>query len=210
MVGDIGGGALYLVAGMLAGLIRAGRTGQGTVVDAAIVDGSAHMMNLLMSLGAAGGLSMTRGQSLLDGPHWSRCYACADGRFISVQCLEARFYALFLEKLGLADDPEFARQYDPAAWPDLTSRLTELFARQPQAHWVALFDGSDACVAPVNPPDAAARDAHIAARGIWQTADGELQAAAAPRFDGQPPAAPRRAPTRGQDTDAILAELGRD
>ena len=101
LVGDIGGGALYLVAGMLAGIIRAGRSGQGTVVDAAIVDGSAHMMNLLMSLGASGGLSMQRGQSILDGPHWSRAYACADGGWISVQCLEPKFYATFLETLGL-------------------------------------------------------------------------------------------------------------
>ncbi|MFD1508476.1 CaiB/BaiF CoA transferase family protein [Lacimonas salitolerans] len=209
MAGDIGGGALYLVAGMLAGIIRAGRTGQGTVVDAAIVDGSAHMMNLLMSLGAAGGLSMTRGQSLLDGPHWSRCYPCADGQFISVQSLEAKFYAIFLQKLGLSDDPDFAAQFEPARWPAQTERLAAIFASQPQAHWVALFDGSDACVAPVNPPDRAAQDAHIAARGIWQQDGGMMQAAPAPRFDGQAPPRARAAPTRGQDTDAILAELGK-
>ncbi|MCM2562983.1 CoA transferase [Lutimaribacter sp. EGI FJ00015] len=211
MVGDIGGGALYLVAGMLAGIIRAGRSGRGTVVDAAIVDGSAHMMNLLMSLNVAGGLSMMRGQSLLDGPHWSRCYTCADGKFLSVQCLEPKFYAIFLELLGLSDDADFAaRQYDKAAWPDLSERLAAMFAAQPLAHWLALFDGSDACVGPVNAPDAAAGDAHIAARGIWQQSDGVLQAAAAPRFDGQAPDRPRPAPERGQDTDAILAELAGD
>ena len=211
LVGDIGGGALYLVAGMLAGMIRAGRTGKGTVVDAAIVDGSAHMMNLLMSLGQAGGLSMTRGHSILDGPHWSRCYACADGRFLSVQCLEPKFYAIFLDLLGLGADADFAaKQFDRSAWPALTERLAELFASKPRAHWEALFEGTDACVAPVNPPDQAAQDDHIAAREIWQTVDGALQAAPAPRFDGHPPAQPRPAPERGQDTDAILAELADD
>lgn len=210
LVGDIGGGALYLVAGMLAGIVRAGRTGQGTVVDAAIVDGSAHMMNLLMSLGAAGGLSMQRGQSILDGPHWSRCYACADGQFISVQSLEPKFYAIFLDRMGLAGDAEFQKQFDKSAWLTQTDRLAAIFAEKPLAHWVALFDGTDACVAPVNPPDRAAEDTHIAARGIWHRDGDNLQAAAAPRFDGQTPPAPRPAPTRGQDADAILAELNTD
>ncbi|MGB2201200.1 MAG: CaiB/BaiF CoA transferase family protein, partial [Pseudooceanicola atlanticus] len=97
LVGDIGGGALYLVIGMLAALMRAKETGQGSVVDAAIVDGSAHMMNLLMSMASVGGTVTERGQSRLDGPHWSRSYRCADGGFIAVQALEAKFYAIFLD-----------------------------------------------------------------------------------------------------------------
>lgn len=207
LLGDIGGGALYLVAGMLSGLIRAGRTGTGTVVDAAIVDGSAHMMNLLMSLGAAGGLSMARGQSLLDGPHWSRSYACADGQFLSVQCLEPKFYAIFLEKLGLVEDEDFARQFDPSLWPELTARLADIFAAHPLSHWAGVFDGTDACVAPVNPPDVAARDPHIAARGIWHDSTTGMQAAAAPRFDGQMPKAPAPPPLRGEHSEEIRAEL---
>lgn len=207
LVGDIGGGALYLVAGMLAGLIRAGRTGQGCVVDAAIVDGSAHMMNLLMSLSAAGGLSMTRGQSLLDGPHWSRCYVCSDGGYVSVQCLEPKFYAIFLDLMGLADDAEFQHQYDPVKWPALTGRLAGMFASQPLAHWTALFEGTDACAAPVNAPDVAATDPHIAARDIWTQAGGQLQARAAPRFDGQTPPDPARCPARNEDAEAILQSL---
>ncbi len=95
LTGDIGGGALYLVIGMLAGIINARASGEGTVVDAAIVDGSAHMMNLLMVLGQIGGLSAERGTSLLDGPHWCRVYRTSDGGFISVQCIEPRFYAQF-------------------------------------------------------------------------------------------------------------------
>lgn len=206
LVGDIGGGALYLVIGILSGILNAQRTGQGTVVDAAIVDGSAHMMTLLMALKQAGGLANERGASLLDGPHWSRSYACADGGYISVQCLEPQFYAAFLAHLDLSTDPEFARQHDKTLWPKLTTRLADLFLSQPRAHWEALFDGSDACVAAVLSPIEAAKAPHTAARNIWQAPDGHLQAAPAPRFDGQTAAIPP-APKRGEHTDDILREL---
>lgn len=207
LLGDIGGGALYLVAGMLAGLLRARATGRGTVVDAAIVDGAAHMMALLMAMRPGGGLARTRGQSLLDGPHWSRCYVCADGGSLSVQCLEAKFYAEFLARLGLAQDPQMAPQHDPALWPVQAARLAGIFAQEPLAHWADLFAGSDACVAPVLSPEDAAQDAHMQARGTWLEAHGMLQPAAAPRFDGAPPAPPKAPPDRGADTQAILAEL---
>ncbi|WP_193180795.1 CaiB/BaiF CoA transferase family protein [Nisaea sediminum] len=207
LVGDIGGGALYLAVGMLSGLLKARVTGRGTVVDAAIVDGSAHMMNLLMSLRASGGFRTERGQSLLDGPHWSRCYRCADGSYLSVQCLEPKFYRLFVDKLGLGDDPDFARQFEQGLWPDLGKRLETLFLAKPRTHWLALFEGSDACVAPVLDPESAAGDPHMAARGIWSEEDGRLQAAAAPRFDGNPPPRPRAAPERDAHRDEILAEL---
>jgi crotonobetainyl-CoA:carnitine CoA-transferase CaiB-like acyl-CoA transferase len=206
LVGDVGGGALYLVAGMLAGLIRAGRTGQGTVVDAAIVDGSAHMMALLMSMMPSGNLSMTRGQSLLDGPHWSRVYACACGGWLSVQCLEPQFYAEFLSRLRLADAPELTAQHDRAQWPAQGARLAALFAAHPLAHWAEVFAGSDACVAPVLSPDAAADNPHMAARGVWQQDGGCLSPAPAPRFDGHrrtvaPP------PKRGEHSAEIRAWL---
>lgn len=206
LVGDIGGGAMYLVAGMLAGLLRAGRTGQGAVVDAAIVDGSAHMLALLMSMAPAGMLSEGRGKSLLDGPHWSRSYACADGGFLSVQCLEAKFYADFLSILQLTDDPDFARQYDPATWPRATERLAALFATQPRAHWAALFDGTDACVAPVLSPWEAAQDPHLAARAAWTSAEGALQPAPAPRFSVEPPSA-APIPPRDAHRAQILGDL---
>ena len=180
LVGDVAGGALYLVIGILAGVLKARATGRGCVVDAAIVDGAAHMMNLLMSLGD--GLSMERGKNLLDGPHWSACYACADGRFVSVQCLEPQFYAEFLKILGLSDDPDFLSQMDAARWPALTARLAALFSQQPRAHWAALFDGTDACVAPVLDPAEAEADAHMAARRTWTREGAALQAAPAPRF----------------------------
>ncbi|MGR3637912.1 MAG: CaiB/BaiF CoA transferase family protein [Shimia sp.] len=206
LVGDIGGGALYLVIGLLSGILNAHTTGKGTVVDAAIVDGSAHMMTLLMALKQAGGLATDRGASLLDGPHWSRSYACADGGFMSVQCLEPQFYAEFLGKLELGDDPEFARQHDKALWPKLTTRLADLFLAQPRTYWDALFDGSDACVATVLSPDEAAEAPHMSARNVWQSPKGELQAAPAPRFDGQTPKI-NPAPKRGQHSDEILADL---
>jgi len=202
LLGDLGAGAMYLAVGMLAGLLRAKETGQGTVVDAAIVDGASHLMALLVSM--QGQFSQTaRGQSLLDGPHWSRCYACACGGHIAVQCLEPKFYALFLDRLGLDDDPAFAEQFDARQWPAQTARLEALFASEPRAHWQAFFDGTDACVAPVLSPAEAQVDPHIAARGIWR--DGAP--ASAPRFDGRAlPHAPVP-PARGADTQAILREL---
>ena len=206
LVGDIGGGAMYLVAGMLAGLLRAQRSGEGSVVDAAIVDGSAHMLALLMSMAPAGMLAEARGQSLLDGPHWSRSYACKDGGFVSVQCLEAKFYSEFLEILDLAADPDFARQYDPATWPHATGRLAALFAEQPRHHWAARFAGSDACVAPVLSPWEAAREPHMAARASWREDDGALQPAPAPRFVGHTPT-PGPIPARDAHRAEILADL---
>ena len=187
LVGDIGGGALYLVIGMLTGLLRARETGQGCVVDAAIVDGTAHMMNLLMTFQSHQRLSETRGRSLLDGPHWSRCYECSDGAYISVQCLEPKFYALFLDRLGLSESPHFQAQYDPQQWADQSVALSALFAARAQSHWTRLFEGTDACVTPVYSPWQSQHDPHILARGVWREVDGMLSAAPAPRFDGVAP-----------------------
>lgn len=207
LVGDIGGGALYLVVGILSAILNARSTGKGTVVDTAIVDGSAHMMNLLMSMKQTGLLSMERGQSLLDGPHWSRSYACSDGGYISVQCLEPQFYAEFLEKLGLSQDEMFQSQHDKALWPQQIQRLQDIFKTQSRHHWETVFAGSDACVAQILSPAEAAGDPHMSARGVWHSPDGVLQAAPAPRFDTAP--APIKPPcARGQHTDEILEELG--
>ena len=129
LVGDIGGGAMYLTVGMLAGLLKARATGAGCVVDAAIVDGSAHMMNLLMSLRSSGGFRTMRGQSLLDGPHWSRVYRCGDGGYFTVQALESKFYAQFLDLMGLAGDVDFTDQFDQTRWPVLTRRLAQIVVR---------------------------------------------------------------------------------
>ena len=206
LVGDIGGGALYLVAGILAALLNAARTGEGTVVDAAIVDGSAHMMALLMAMRPSGNLDMNRGQSLLDGPHWSRCYTCADGGFLSVQCLEPKFYAEFLRLLGLSDDPDFINQFNRDDWPRQTQELASIFAARPLAHWRDLFAGSDACVAPVLSPEEAAHEPHMASRAVWQTTHGTLQPVPAPRFDGKPGEI-AEPPKRGEHTLEVLSTL---
>lgn len=206
LVGDIGGGANYLVIGILSGLLNVARTGKGTVVDAAIVDGSAHMMNLLMSIRQTGQMPDERGKSLLDGPHWSHVYRCKDGAFISVQCLEPQFYSQFLSLMRLDDSPDFLNQYDPARWPDLRYRLGLMFEGEPSSYWAKLFADSDACVAVVNSPTDASHDPHMAFRGIWQTHDDVLQAAPAPRFDETTPST-NSAPKRDGDRSEILSEL---
>ena len=206
LAGDIGGGALYLVAGILAGLLKAQNTGKGTVVDAAIVDGSAHMMNLLMSTQAAGLLSPNRGESFLDGPPWSRCYASADNEWISVQCLEPKFYAVFIEKLDLKDDPDFNQQMDQSAWSKMTVTLEQLFSQYPLKHWQELFENSDACVAPVYRPQESNNHPHIAARDIWFQVNQQFQARPAPRFDGQIQE-PKPSPRRGEHTQEILNSI---
>jgi crotonobetainyl-CoA:carnitine CoA-transferase CaiB-like acyl-CoA transferase len=207
LVGDIGGGALYLVIGILAAIMNARSGGQGTVVDAAIVDGSAHMMNLLMALAPSGALAAERGNSLLDGPHWCRVYRTADGDFISVQCIEPKFYAVFLDRLGLAADPQFARQFDRDLWPELGNRLAAIFAAKTRDEWTNLFEGSDACVSPVLSPWQAAQHPHMAARGSWLTENGVLQAAAAPRFSQHTASTPAKSPARGDHDAEIRAEL---
>lgn len=206
LLGDIGGGALYLVAGVLAGVVNARATGRGVVVDAAMIDGSAHMMNLLMAVRQGGGLTGNRGESMLDGAHFSRFYRTSDGGYISVQALEPKFYETLLDRLDLSEDPDFAQQFNRTLWPSLAKRLEDIFSTQDRDAWAELFDGSDACVATVLTPDEAATATDMAERGIWSTPDGALQAAPAPRFDGQL-ASPGPIPSRGQHTEEILAEL---
>ncbi len=210
LVGDVGGGSLYLAIGILAGVLRARETGAGTVVDAAIVDGSAHMMNLLYSLRAAGGLPDKRGASMLDGAHFYAAYECSDSQWISIGPLEQKFYQELLTRLELQDDPAFTNQYDQTAWPDLKARFAELFKTKPRAHWVEKLHGTDVCFAPVLAPSEAASDEHIKSRNILREIDGVLQAAPAPRFDGKTPSDPKSAPVSGQHTEEILSELGID
>jgi crotonobetainyl-CoA:carnitine CoA-transferase CaiB-like acyl-CoA transferase len=208
LVGDLGGGALYLALGILAGILHARSGGGGQVIDAAVVDGSANLMNLLLSLNAGGAMSVERGQGLLDGPYWYGSYRCADGRFVTVGALEPLFHAELVRRLGLADDPAFARPMDRSTWPPARRRLAELFAGQPQAHWCKLFEGSDACFAPVLDPGQAAEHPHLAARKVYARRNDVLQAAPAPRFSAfaDPEAGP--VPATGSDWRRILAAAG--
>jgi alpha-methylacyl-CoA racemase len=204
LVGDIGGGAMYLVAGMLAGLLRAGRTGQGR-------GRCRHRRRLGAHAGAPDvdgarrHAGRTRGESLLDGPHWSRSYACADGGFVSVQCLEAKFYAEFLAVLDLSAPTPTSRASTtppPGPAPRAAGRL---FAASPRPLG-PLFAGTDACVAPVLSPWEAAGDPHLAARATWVEPAGALQPAPAPAHSAPPPA-PAAIPARDAHRAEILADL---
>ena len=207
VVGDICGGALYLVIGLLMGIMEARGTGKGRVIDAAIFDGSAHSLNLLMSLAPNGMLQEERGNSMLDGPHWSRCYRTADGLYMSVQCIEPKFYRVFLEHLGLEDDPDLHEQFDREAWPRQQAKLETIFATRTREEWATVFGNSDACTAPVLSPWEASNHPINAARRTWVNAFGMQQAAPAPKVSGSSEWVPTDAPGRGQHTEEILAEL---
>src|SRR5437867_2195101 len=147
LVGDYGGGALYLVVGMLAALLEARTSGEGQVVDAAMCDGVASLMNHFMSLSAIGAWRDARSSNLLDGgAHFYGTYQCADGRYISIGAIEPKFYALLREKTGITDSA-FDSQNDQAVWPDLRRRLEAIVKTRTQAQWCELLEGTDACVA---------------------------------------------------------------
>lgn len=208
LVGDLGGGALYLAMGILAGILHARSVGRGQVVDAAIVDGSANLMNLVLSAHAAGQQPFERGRGLLDGPHWYGSYACSDGKFISIGALEPQFNTLLFAKLGLGDDPDFKQAYDPRRWGRLRERLVALFAQQPRQQWMDLLEGTDACFAPVLTPAEAMAHPHMAARGVYVERDGVMQAAPAPRFSATPSGEPGAVSRRGTHSREILRDAG--
>lgn len=206
LLGDIGGGALYLAVGLLAAVMSARATGRGQIVDAAIVDGCAHMSTLLLALKAAGKMATARGQSLLDGPHWYNTYRCACGGYISVGSLESKFYRELCERLGLAADPAFTNGYDPREWPQLRGRFALLFATRTREEWCALLEGTDACFAPVLTPDEAAEHRHLRARRVYSKAGNVLQANPAPRFSGTPAGAPESIPRHGEHTEEVMLD----
>lgn len=205
-IGDIGGGALYLAVGVLAGLLKARETGRGTVVDAAIVDGSAHMLQLLLATRKAGLVVGKRGENVHDSSHFYATYRCADGNFITVGALEPQFYTLLLEKLGLQDFPQFAGQWDRKRWPVLHRHFAEIFSGRTRDEWCDLLEGTDVCFGPVLSPDEAALHPHNAARGIYFEREGELEVTPAPRFDGQV-RMPGLVPRRGEHTEQVLAAV---
>lgn len=207
LLGDYAGGSLYLVVGLLAALHHARATGTGQVVDAAIVDGAAHLGSMLWGLLAAGHWQDRRGVNLLDGgaPFYA-IYRASDGGHLAVGALEPRFYAEFARLLDLG--PDAPEQYDLARWPELRARIAERFATRTRAEWEALFAGADACVEPVLTMRQAACDEHLSARGTYVRADGVTQPAPAPRFSATPGAL-RRPPARpGADTAEVARDWG--
>ena len=181
LVGDFGGGSTYLVIGLLAALLEARVSGEGQVVDAAIVDGTAHLNTMTAAFLAAGTFKEERAANLLDGgaPYYD-IYETSDGRHMSVGALEPQFYDVFVELLGIKDTaPD---RYDPERTDELRKLIAERFATRTQAEWAEVFEGTDACVAAIIPISEAKDHPHLQAREVYVERDGLLQPAPAPRF----------------------------
>lgn len=206
LVGDYGGGSMFLVGGVLAALLRARETGEGGVVDAAIVDGTLSIFGLMLSMASGGAWTTARGANMLDGgAPFYRCYQTGDGGYMAVGCLEPKFFARMLVLLGIAPE-EYGAQHDRGAFERQGRLLADAFAAHPRAHWEALFDGEDACVTPVLDYEEARTHPHMLARRSVVERAGVLHPNAAPRFgaDFEVPEV-REA---GADTAAVLRELG--
>ncbi|MCX4570423.1 CoA transferase [Streptomyces viridodiastaticus] len=207
LLGDYAGGSLYLVVGVLAALHHARASGTGQVVDAAIVDGTAHLTSMIHGMLAAGVWQDRRGANLLDGgcPYYGT-YATADGGHMAVGALEPRFYAEFLRLLDLTDLA--GAHADVTRWPELRTRVAERFASRTRDAWTAVFEGTDACVAPVLSLREAPHHPHLAARSTFTDHAGITQPAPAPRFSATP-ATVRTGPARpGADTEDVARDWG--
>jgi alpha-methylacyl-CoA racemase len=206
LVGDIGGGATYLVMGVLAALLEARATGHGQVVDAAIVDGTTHLLAIVHSLLAEGRWTDQRGTNLIDGgaPFYG-VYRTRDGRHMAVGALEPQFFATFVRLLGADVDP--ADQADRSRWDDMRTAFAQAFATRTQREWTEIFAGSDACVAPVLSLREAAEHPQLAARRSLVEADGVLQPMPAPRFSRHPRTRPAPAPEVGRHTAEVVIAM---
>jgi alpha-methylacyl-CoA racemase len=188
LVGDFGGGALYLVVGVLAALLEARKSGQGQVVDAAMCDGAASLMTMFFDFTAAGRWSGERGSNFLDGgAHFYGVYQCACGHFISIGSIEPQFYALLRQHAGLSDQA-FDAHMDCEAWPSLKLKLEEVFKTKTRAEWCGIMEGTDICFAPVLNLTEAPLHPHMAARKTFVERHGAVQPASAPRFSRTPSA----------------------
>ena len=207
VVGDFGGGSTYLVIGVLAALLEARISGHGQVVDAAIVDGSAHLNLMWASMLAAGFGTEQRSSNLLDGgiPYYA-LYATSDGKHMSVGPLEPQFYAELIDRLGIGD--RVPERHDFERMGELKEILTETFLTRTQAEWAEVFDGSDACCAPVLPMTEAAEHPHIKAREVYVERDGMLQPAPAPRFSRTEATLTTGPSVAGGGTRAVLEAWG--
>lgn len=209
LVGDFGGGALYLAVGLLAALHSAKVSGLGQVVDCSMTDGAASLMSMFYGMSAAGSWSDEVGNNLLDGgaPFYDS-YLCSDGNYISLGSIEPQFYAELLEKLGLSDDPDFRKQMDKSRWPALKQRLTSIFKTRTRDEWSAIMENTDICYGPVLTLKEALNHPHNVARKTFVEVEGVPQPAPAPRFSRtvskiqSPPA------VVGQHTESALQDWG--
>jgi alpha-methylacyl-CoA racemase len=208
MVGDFGGGSMFLLVGVLSALWERERSGQGQVIDAAMIDGASVLMQMIWAMRGVGAWSDERASNLLDpGAPFYDTYECADGRYVAVGALEPQFYAALLGGLGLAE-ADLPAQHDREGWPTLRERFTETFATKSRNEWAEIFAGADACVTPVLSFAEAPAHPQPAARGTLREMSGVMQAAPAPRFSRTETETPSAPPAPGADTEAVLRDWG--
>ena len=206
LVGDFGGGSMFLLVGILSALWERERSGLGQVIDAAMVDGSSMLAAMMWSFRGQGIWSDERGVNMLDtGAPYYDTYETADGKYVSVGSIEPQFYAELLEKLGLSD-ADLPAQNDMGRWPELRARFTEVFGSRDRDHWAKVFAGSDACVTPVLSFGEVESEPHNTERGTFYRERDYLYPAPAPRFSRTQPAAPKPPGAPGADTQAVLED----
>jgi alpha-methylacyl-CoA racemase len=209
LIGDMGGGGMLLVSGILAALLERVRSNKGQVIDAAMVDGAAQLMWMFHGFHAAGMWDGSRREvNIVDGgAHFYNTYECSDGKFVSIGCIEPQFYALLMQ---LADLPvaQFENQNDQSLWPEMQTGLTAIFKQKTQAQWCEIMEGTDVCFAPVLSFVEAPQHPANKARNAYIEVDGITQPAPAPRFSRTPANVAHGAHGIGQDTDQILGEMG--
>lgn len=208
LVGDYGGGGMFLITGILAALIEVQKSGKGQVIDAAMTDGSAILMSIFNSLHAFGMHTTERGSNLLDsGAHFYDTYETKDGKYISLGSIEPQFYALLVEKAGL-DPTEFAPQNKRSGWPELKEKITSVFKTKTRDEWCAIMEGTDVCFAPVLDLVEAPKHPHNIARKTYIQLDGITQPAPAPRFSRTVSEVKFGSRAAGEDTEAVLSDWG--
>ena len=210
LVGDFGGGAMFVVVGILAALNAVRSGGSGQVVDAAMVDGASYLMSPLYTAYASGRWTNERGANLLDsGAHFYDCYRTSDGGWMAVGAIEPQFYAQLLDGLGLAEE-DLPAQMDRLAWPAMRQRFADIFATRTRAEWTEVFEHRDACVTPILTMGEAPDHPQARHRGAFFEAAGVIQPSPAPRFSATPAEPATVSPTAGEHTAAILDQLGYD
>jgi alpha-methylacyl-CoA racemase len=210
LVGDFGGGAMYLLAGVLAALVERASSNKGQVIDAAMTDGTASLLTPFYGMMAMGMWTTQRNDNRLDGgAHYYGSYTCSDGKHISIGSIEPQFYALLLELCGI-DDPEFLKQNEKESWASLRQKLEELFATKTQAQWCELLEGTDVCFAPVLNLAEAPQHPHNKARASFVDFEGVTQPAPAPRFSRSQSSIQSAAAIAGEHSEEILKDWGFD
>lgn len=208
LVGDFGGGAMYLLTGLLAALLERGKSGKGQVVDAAMTDGTASLLSPFYGLMEMGAWTANRHSNKLDGgAHYYGSYECSDGKYISIGSIEPQFYALLLEKCGITDEA-FLAQQDQTAWPELREKLAQLFITRTREHWCEIMETTDVCFAPVLDLSEAPSHPHNVARKTFVEVAGVTQPAPAPRFSRTQGEIQFPAAIAGEHTEDILQNWG--